>query len=74
MINRNDLTEAYPHHFIGEASSLGLPPGEWPTVLLTNLGNGQVLIQERHKVMYGELVSVTYCQAGGCVTVEILND
>ena len=70
-VNRSQVEEDSAHEFSVEASQLGWPPGYWPTVLATDLGNGQNLV----------LISVAsiseasvYQQAAGCVTLTVFND
>lgn len=69
------LTESKQNHYHAEASDLGLTPGQWPSKLHTDIGNGLPLLQE--KSVYGPertLVSVLYRQHLGVARVEIYND
>ena len=67
------FVEGDPHHFSGEASSLGLPPGEWPEKLETTVGNLQPLVRVRYNCGE-ELQYVVYDQALGCISLKIFND
>lgn len=70
-----NAAEAEPHIFVAFASDLGLPPGEWPLTLTTNLGNEQPLTRTSKKVgPNGDLVSVTYRQQLGCIALRVFND
>jgi hypothetical protein len=71
----NNCHEERPGEFIAEASTMGLPPGEWPTAIVTYLGNRQPFIYERNEVnQERELMAVHYTQAGGSATLTIFND
>lgn len=74
MITHDIATEFEVHKFVVEASTAGLRPGEWPTNIETNLGNGQKLVRSHAERHNGELTAVVYKQALGCITVNILND
>jgi len=71
----NNCTETRPHHYVAEASDMGLPPGEWPTAIITYLGNRQPFVFERAEHdAEGELRAVHYNQQLGCVTLTVYND
>lgn len=55
--------------FIVEASTLGLPPGEFPKAIATTLGNGRPFIAQ-----FADADSVRYRQEAGTIGLEILND
>jgi hypothetical protein len=75
MIRYGDVTESEVHTFTAEASSLGLPPGEWPVSLETEIGNRQPFIRTSRKIdADGDTMWVTYRQALGCVTLRVFND
>ena len=57
-----------------EASSLRLPPGQWPALIRTDLGNGQPFIVQHPELQDGELVCVRYKQQLGYLTFVIWND
>lgn len=69
-----DVFELEAHRFCAEASTLGLPPGSFPKVIETTLGNGQPLVRESAEHSGGELVAVNYWQTFGCVCLRVLND
>lgn len=70
-----NATETAVHEFCAEASALRLPPGQWPGILPTTLGNGQPFVRS-HARRYpsGELCGVVYRQGNGCITLTIWND
>lgn len=68
-ITRDNAREFSPHAFVSEASELGLPPGMWPDVLETDLGNRLLLFR-----VAVDDVGARYRQEFGCVRLSILND
>ena len=74
QVSAEQVTEASPHHFTVEASSLGLKPGQWPTTFNTKWGNGQPFKLLCSRQLNGEVMSVVYMQSAGCVFLEIFND
>jgi hypothetical protein len=69
-----DVTEISLHHFAAEASDLGLPTGEWPKQIPTEIGNGlpfQIKGVDRRE---GEVMGVRYSQLCGCCDLLIIND
>lgn len=63
-------TEFRHMQFCVEASDLRLPPGEFPPVLDTDLGNGLRFVL--HHVENGG--THVYRQEGGCIALFVLND
>lgn len=72
--DRKQFTEYEVHRFVTEASDLGLRPGQWPSRIETNLGNGQPLVAHRRIDHFGEFAGVEYRQLMGCIRVNVLND
>lgn len=68
------VSEFEPHKFVAEASSLGLRPGEWPTLIGTTLGNGRNFVRARSEERDGDLLWVVYLQTFGCIELKIFND
>jgi hypothetical protein len=68
------MHESRLHHFVAEASSLELAPGDWPRTIETNRGNGQPFVMIGVARQDGELVAVEYRQACGCITLTVFND
>lgn len=68
------VTEVEPHHFVAEASDLQLPPGTFPSVLTTTLGNRQPLRAVHVEKRDGDLMWIDYHQDLGCVSLRIFND
>jgi hypothetical protein len=74
-LNTNSL-----HDYTAEASSLGLPPGMWPSAFLfaEYLGNGQPFYRTGYHFEGNEherdLVAVDYKQHLGCLTLRVYND
>lgn len=73
-ITSDMVTPVEVHRFVVEASSIGLRPGQWPAHLETDMGNGQPLVRARVELDDGEVQSVTYQQAMGCIALLVLND
>lgn len=75
MSKINTITEADTmgttelHHWLTEASMLGLAPGQWPEQLPTTLGNGQPFFKQPY---IGE-GKVEYRQSMGCIRLTVLN-
>ena len=75
MINDKDVWSIGLHRYGAEASSIGLEPGQWPPSLPTTLGNGQPFVRTAPRYdEQGDLLSVTYRQAMGCISLSVLND
>ena len=57
------------NRFVADASELGWPPGYWPPVIETTIGNGHILRRT-------ELNSngAVYRQDAGVVEVQVFND
>jgi hypothetical protein len=71
----NNCTETNKGEFTAEASTMGLPPGQWPTTIVTYLGNKQPFVFESAKHDgEGDLMFCLYTQAGGSATLTIFND
>jgi len=73
-VTHHNTTESRPYHFVTEASLLGLPPGSFPELLPTQLGNQLPFEFQRFERTAGELVAACYFQRNGCVTLAVLND
>lgn len=58
------------HQWYADASTLQLPPGQWPAQFETDLGNGQPFVF-RHVDGNGTHV---YSQQFGCLTLKVFND
>ncbi len=70
-----DFTRIEPHKFATCASDLGLPPGEWPSQIPTNMGNRMPFMRgatERDES--GGISLIKYAQANGCIDLVIFND
>lgn len=57
-----------------EASTLGLPVGEFPETIVTDLGNKMPFVKRETEVINGDLQSVLYIQANGILELRIFND
>lgn len=70
-VSNQVATEYEVHHFVTEASTLGLPPGQYPDRLevAPEFGNGQPLLRAT-----ANAAAVIYRQALGCVELHVLND
>jgi hypothetical protein len=63
------------HHWVTEASELGLAVGDWPMKIDTNLGNGQPFFMARiGRTDDGDLAGVRYLQGNGCLRLLVIND
>jgi len=72
-INRNEVFEFKTHQFMTEASTIGLPPGEFPDSIETDMGNGMPFVKSRTDGM-DDIWSVFYLQELGCIGLQIVND
>lgn len=70
QIEDGSITETEPHHYVTEASTLGLPPGSYPERLETDLGNGLPLLRVRRSADRAWL----YRQDLGCVDLVVFDD
>jgi predicted metalloenzyme YecM len=68
-VKREQVREHECHAFSAEASQLGWPPGEFPNLLETDLGNGRRMVL----TSLTEQVA-TYHQQFGCITLSVWND
>ena len=70
------LSASTVHDYTAEASSLGLPPGNWPSAFIfaEHLGNGQPFYRTGYHIEAGDLVAVDYKQHLGCLTLRVYND
>jgi hypothetical protein len=68
-VDRSQVVEESIHEFAAEASELGWPPGYLPTVLATNLGNGQPFMLNAFDDR-----AFVYQQSAGCITLTVFND
>lgn len=60
--------------YFTDASTLGLPPGQWPGRIATELGNRQPFVFVR-LVNDGDSASAAiYRQLCGCVNLTVFND
>ncbi len=69
-VKESDVTEFEIFSFCIEASSLGLPVGNYPGVLDTTLGNGQPFIFN----YFTKNGTAVYFQECGCIQLHVLND
>lgn len=69
IITYADVVEDAVGEFTADASELGLPPGQWPRTLPTNMGNGLPFVIR--KFAPGGTV---YEQSLGCLTLRVFND
>lgn len=60
--------------YVAFASDIGIAPGHFPNTIDTNLGNGLQFVAVGHDVEKDELLSVSYKQGLGCVTLLVFND
>lgn len=76
FVSRERVQEHQVHRFTAWASELGLRPGQWPSTLTTDLGNGQPLYRSHVALSPDgtEVQSVCYSQALGCITLTVFND
>lgn len=75
MITRKNVIEREPHKFVAEASDIGLLPGEWPSKIEAEIGNGLPFVQtDRLLTEDGDVAYVKYAQLAGCITLKIFND
>lgn len=70
IITETTVTPTGPHSFCVEASSLQLPPGQWPERIETSLGNKQPFFLQAEPTEEG----ARYLQLNGCITLRVFND
>lgn len=73
QIKRSQMQEFECHKFSAFASDLGWRPGDWPTTVETDAGNGRPF----HFVdvdLVDDLVAVNYRQSCGCISLRVFND
>jgi hypothetical protein len=63
------VEEVELHHFVTDASDIGIPPGPFPMRIETDLGNGQPFLLVR-----SEGDSARYAQSLGCIQLTVFND
>lgn len=68
-IDRSQVVEESFHEFAAEASELGWPPGYRPSMLTTDLGNGQNFVL----TAFDDRAFI-YQQSAGCITLTVFND
>lgn len=68
-VTENQVTEFEFGKYCIEASELGLPPGQYPQSLSTNMGNGLPFTYEKTQ---GD--TVIYRQIAGSIFLHVLND
>jgi len=73
--DRVELVEGKPE-LIGEASTLGLAPGEWPfhVGVVDDEGEGFLFENPQPERVAGELVAQRYSTSDGRLTLTVLND
>lgn len=74
MIPRTMVQETQLHHFVAEASTIGLPPGTFPHRLDVDIGNGRPFYRSYSVDRDGDLTGVVYRQEFGCVELHVFND
>ncbi len=73
-ITSRDVDEVELHHFVTEASDIGIRPGAWPDIIPTTLGNSHGFCFEDFDWIDGEVAAANYKQANGCISLYVLND
>lgn len=68
-VTTRNAVESRVHHWSADASDLGLPVGEFPQQIGTDLGNGQPFICTSVNVE-----RATYWQTHGCLELTVFND
>jgi hypothetical protein len=65
-VSHTDALEMTPHHFVAEASEIGLPVGVFPPTLRTDIGNGQPFVRVNARCdAEGDIWEVVYRQLLG---------
>lgn len=72
----DSFTPLSPHKFATDASDLGLRPGQWPSQIRAEIGNGMPFLRgaTNRDGRAGEISSIKYSQANGCIDLIIFND
>jgi hypothetical protein len=66
-----NATQVSAHHYLADASDLGLAPGAIPLLIHTDLGNGQAFLLTSSPFRSGPL---RYAQANGILSLEVADD
>jgi hypothetical protein len=69
-VEQGIVTEGRWANFTADASDLRLPPGEFPTRIQTELGNGRPFV----RLGIDDTGSGHYLQEAGCIELTIYND
>ena len=71
-----DFTRIEPHKFATFASDLGLPPGEWPRTIKTDMGNKMPFLRgAAQRDESGGIALIIYRQCHpGLIDLTIFND
>ena len=72
-VTYEQCTEYEIHHFVTEASDLGLR-GPFPHSITTDMGNKQPFLVQKVIEKDGDLAAVEYRQEFGCLILCVLND
>jgi hypothetical protein len=70
FVSRTQVFASSIHKFSAEASELGFAPGQWPKLMNTDIGNGQVFALAG----FDEDGTAHYRQSAGCVSLVVFND
>lgn len=71
MVTNENASEEKLHHWVTEASTLGLRPGEVPSSMETDLGNRRPFLLVEHRVQGSAWM---YQQEFGCIFLTVFND
>jgi hypothetical protein len=67
-------SQTLENHLTAEASSLRLPPGQWPETIQADLGNCNPFQHGEVQIEDGEIIAVDYYQMFGVIRLTIFND
>src|SRR5262245_29671298 len=74
-VYREACNEVAVHLFVTDASTIGLAPGNWPSTIDTDMGNGQAFrCQHMNVGRSGQFEYAEYRQALGCIRLRVYND
>jgi hypothetical protein len=74
IVTHDHVHQHEPFQFSTEASNLRLKPGQWPSFIRTDMGNGLDFLLRHYELRDGEMLWCDYIQANGCITLRVFND
>jgi hypothetical protein len=74
MLTTTNTLEVCPNRYVAEASTVGLRPGQWPTIITSKFDDCVNFILTKFERYQDELIAVRYESVQGDIIVTIYND